>query len=73
MREDRPFDIAKPRTAKGAARAREKLMMEKMSALLSESTEESFKEKLENAFGIKPGSQQFDDALKAWRAAASSR
>jgi hypothetical protein len=73
MPKERPFDIAKPRTPKGEARAREKIMIDKMSDLLSESNEDSFKEKLEIAFGIKPGSPQFDAALKAWRAASSSR
>jgi hypothetical protein len=48
-------------------------MIEKMRALLSESTEESFKEKLELAFGIKPGTQQSNDALEAWRSASASR
>jgi|HubBroStandDraft_1064217.scaffolds.fasta_scaffold15901_4 hypothetical protein len=73
MREEKPFAVAKPRTPKGEARAREKLVISKMRALLSESTEESFKEKLEIAFGIKPGTRQFNDALEAWRAASSSR
>ena len=73
MREERPFDIAKHRTPRGQAKLRERMMLEKMSALLSESTEGSFAEKLEIAFGIKPGSQQFKEALKLWRAASSSR
>jgi hypothetical protein len=73
MAEERPFNFAKPRTPKGEARVREKIMLEKMSSLLSESTEESFKEKLEIAFGIRPGSPQFDAVLKAWRDASSSR
>ncbi len=73
MREERPFEVAKTRTPKGAARAREKIIMAKMAELLKESTEASFKEKLENSFGIKPGSPQFDAALKAWRSASSSR
>jgi hypothetical protein len=73
MPEGRPFDVAKPRTPKGEARAREKIMLEKMSALLQESSEESFAQKLEIAFGIKPGSPQFNDALKLWRSASSSR
>jgi hypothetical protein len=73
MRKEKPFDIARPRTPKNAARVREKIMMEKMTALLSVSDEESFKKKLESAFGIKPGSQQFNAALNAWREASSSQ
>jgi hypothetical protein len=73
VQEKKPFAVAKPRTPKGEARAREKVMIEKMRALLSESTEESFKEKLELAFGIKPGTQQSNDALEAWRSASASR
>jgi hypothetical protein len=72
MKKERPFDVAKPRTSRGEARAREGLMMKKMEALLSESTEASFKEKLEKTFGIKPGSPQFDAALRAWHDASSS-
>jgi len=53
MKKERPFDVAKPRTSRGEARAREELMMKKMEELLSESTEASFKEKLEKTFGIR--------------------
>jgi hypothetical protein len=72
MQKERPFDIARPRVPKDAARSREKIMMEKMTELLAERDEESFKKNLEIAFGIKPGSPPFDAALKAWREASSS-
>ena len=72
MGKERPFDIAKQRTSKGEARLREKIMKEKLAALLAEAGEESFKKNLEIAFDIKPGSPQFDAALKAWREASSS-
>jgi hypothetical protein len=72
LEKERPFDVAKPRTPKGEARVREKIMKEKLAALLAEQGEESFKKNLEIAFDIKPGSPQFDVALKAWREASSS-
>ena len=71
--EKSPFDEGKPRSHKAEVLRRERIVMKKLSNLLALKDEESFRKKLEEVFGVKPGSQQFEDALKAWRLASSSR
>jgi len=62
-----PFDEAKTRTAKGAARQREQKMMQNMDALMREDCEEAFKAILTTQFGLIPGSRKYEAALAAWR------
>jgi hypothetical protein len=66
-KEERPFSIAKQRTAKGKAAARAKLMMDKMAELLDIRDEKMLLEQIETAFGIKPGSPQFEAIMNVWR------
>lgn len=73
MGKERPFDVARPRLPKDEARVRKRIMMEKMTDLLRERNEESFKKNLEIAFGIKPDSPQYDAVMKAWREASLSQ
>ena len=63
-----PFDEARPRTAKGDILLREKIVMNEMSTLLAMEDEATFRSALEN-YGLKPGTQQFEAALRAWREA----
>jgi hypothetical protein len=67
MEKDRPFDIAKPRTPKGAERAREKSAMNSILSLMAIPDGESFKEALSRFYSIKPGDARYDAALAAWR------
>jgi hypothetical protein len=60
------FDEVRQRTPKGAALQREKIVTAEMGKLLA-LTENDFKSTLENVYGIKPGTQPFEDALSVWR------
>lgn len=67
MREERPFDIAKPRSQKGTVRAREKSAMDSVISLMAIPDEESFKEALSRIYQITPGNLRYEAALAAWR------
>ena len=73
MREEKPFDIAKPRTPKGEARVRERVALDAMRTLTEIGDEETFKEILNRVYGIKPGEPRYEAALSAWRAALASK
>jgi len=73
MRKERPFDIAKPRTPKGEARARERVTMDAMGILAEMQDEDKFKEALNRLYGIKPGEPRYEAALSAWRAVQASK
>jgi len=73
MREEKPFDIAKPRTPKGEARVRERVAIDAMRTLIEIDDEGTFKEALSRFYGIKPGESRYEAALKAWRLARVSR
>jgi hypothetical protein len=67
MSKERPFDVAKPRTPKGAARVREQLTMGSIGLLMAIGDEEKFKEALRSIYKIKPGEPRYEAALAAWR------
>jgi hypothetical protein len=73
MRKDKPFDIAKPRTPKGEARARERVTMDAMGILAAIQNEDEFKETLNRLYHLKPGEPRYEAALRAWREAQASR
>lgn len=62
-----PFDEAKPRTPKAAARQRAKEMEKNATELLTADYEETFAFLLEEKFNVKRGSPQYEAALAAWR------
>ena len=66
-KEEKPFSIAKQRTAKGEAAARAKIMMDKMAELLDIRDENVLLVQIEAAFGITPGSPQFEAIMNVWR------
>jgi hypothetical protein len=61
------FDEVRQRTPKGAALQREKIVISEMGKLLAFKDENDVKSKLENVYGIKPGTQPFEDVLSVWR------
>jgi hypothetical protein len=67
MGEERPFDIAKPRTPKGEARVRERVTMDAMGILMAIQEEEKFKEALYRFYRIMPGEPRYEEALAVWR------
>lgn len=69
----RPFDEAKPRTAKGTARERERETVQQMSKLLLVPGETEFAAVLATIYGLKPGEPRYDAALAAWREAKASK
>jgi hypothetical protein len=73
MQEEKPFDIAKPRTSKGEARVRERVAMDAMRTLIEIGDEETFRDVLSRVYGIKPGEPRYEAALKAWRLARTSK
>jgi len=73
MAEKRAFDIAKARTAKGEARAREQATMSAMDKLAAKGTLEDFNEALSSLYGIKPGGPHYAAALSAWNEAQAQK
>lgn len=73
MRKEKPFDVAKPRTPKGEARVRERVVMDAMRTLIEIGDEEAFKDILIRVYGIKPGEPRYEAALRAWREALASK
>lgn len=73
MQEEKPFDIAKPRTSKGEARVRERVAMDAMRTLIEIDEEETFRDVLSSVYGIKPGEPRYEAAIKAWRSALASK
>ena len=67
MRKERPFNAARPRTPKDAARVREQLTMNSIASLMAIQDEEKFKEALSRLYEIKPGEPRYEAALAAWR------
>lgn len=61
------FDFAKPRTAKAAARARERAIMEQMGRLLEIQDEETLRKALKEDFGIEAGHERYERILSVWR------
>ena len=61
------FDEMKPRTAKGAARERERALMRSLQLLLKIRDEETFKAALREDFGIEPGHPRYAQILNIWR------
>jgi hypothetical protein len=61
------YEKSRPRTPRAEAARREKEAKGKMRELLSVKDEETFRRILIENFGLKPGSQQFESALAAWR------
>jgi hypothetical protein len=72
MKKKIPFEIAKHRTPKGEARARERVTMDAMGMLTAIEDEEKFKDALTSLYRIKPGEPRFESALAAWREAQAS-
>ena len=73
MREEKPFDIAKPRTPKGEVRVRERVTMDAIGLLADLQDENEFKEVLNRLYQIKPGEPRYEAALSAWRAVQASK
>jgi hypothetical protein len=73
MGNERPFDVAKPRTPKGAARLRERIALNAIRNLTEIEDEEKFKDILINDYGIKAGQPRYEAALSAWREALASK
>ena len=73
MQEEKPFDIAKPRTPKGEARVRERVAMDAMRILIEIDDEDTFRRDLCRIYTIKPGEPRYEAALKAWRSARASK
>ena len=67
-----PFDQARPRTPKGEAKLRERIVMDEMRALTAVADEAKFKELLAS-YGLKPEQPEYAAALAAWREAQASR
>lgn len=67
MEEKSAFSEAKTRTPKGNARERERIVMDKMEALLSLGDERDFTESLVSVLGLAPGEPRFEAALSVWR------
>lgn len=65
------FERDRPRSAKAEVFKREKTAQAKMKQLLSIRDEETFKRILIETFGLKPGSPQFEKALRVWREGSS--
>jgi hypothetical protein len=71
--EKSPFDEARPRTPKGAALQREKIVMAEMGKLLALADENDVKKVLEAVYEIRPGTQRFEDVLSVWRELSALR
>ena len=61
------FDDNRPRTPRGAALQREKIVIAEMAKLLAFPNEDDVKVVLESVYGIMPGTQQFEAVLSVWR------
>jgi hypothetical protein len=73
MRKERPFEIAKARTAKGVARVRERVTMDAMGTLAAILDEDEFRETLNRLYQINPGEPRYEAALRAWREVQASQ
>jgi hypothetical protein len=67
MKTESAFHEAKPLTAKAAARAREREVMDKMDDMLSLRDERDFKEALTEFLELTPGEPRYEAALAVWR------
>ena len=61
------FEFVRPRTSKAEAKARERLLMKKMQALLEIGDELTLIEALKKDFGIGPRDLRYQEILKIWR------
>jgi hypothetical protein len=61
------FRLQSKERQKGEAAARAKVMMDKMAELLDIRDEQVLLEQIETAFGITPGSPQFEAIMNVWR------
>jgi hypothetical protein len=69
MKDKKPtYESTAPKTAKSAAREREKLMSRKMEELLALDDRELFKARLKIDFGIGPDHPRFDAMLAVFDA-----
>ena len=64
---DKILEFVKPRTPKGEARYRERLLIQKMAELLQFDDEKTLIEALRKDFGIGPGHERYSLILRTWR------
>lgn len=67
MKTKSAFEEAKPLTAKAAADARRRAVMDKMEELLEFTEENDFKEALTEFLELTPGEPHYEAALAVWR------
>jgi hypothetical protein len=68
---EKPFEVAKQRTPKGAAETRRREMIDKMAELLAIVDKEVVIERIKTAFNITPESPQFAAIMNVWRSGHS--
>jgi hypothetical protein len=71
MGKDSTFDDMRPRTPRASALRRERIAMEQMSKLLEHRSEDDFAQAVEKAYGIKRGTQQYEEIAVVWRSLVS--
>jgi len=61
------FDSFRPRSGRAQARQRERELKQKLEKLLEIDDEETFKQGLQEDFGIMPDHPKYQEMLKIWR------
>jgi hypothetical protein len=72
MRKDSTFNEVRPRTPRASRLRRERITMAQMSRLLEHRSEDGFAEALEEAYGVKRGTPQYEQVAVVWRKLVAS-